>query len=92
VLTLTDNAATQIRQLIDQPEVPTDGGVRIASNADGALTLALAGAPVDGDAVVENDGARVFVEEHAGEVLADKALDAGLDAEGTVQFAIVAQS
>jgi Fe-S cluster assembly iron-binding protein IscA len=88
VLTLTDNAATEIRNLIALPEVPDQGGVRIASEDGGALTLALAGAPTDGDAVIEEQGARVFLEPSAGQLLDDKQLDAGLDAEGNVQFSI----
>jgi iron-sulfur cluster assembly protein len=88
VLTMTDTAASEIRNLIAQPEVPDDGGVRIASNPEGALTLALAGAPVDGDAVVEEQGARVFVEPQAGQLLDDKRLDAGVDPQGQVQFSI----
>jgi Fe-S cluster assembly iron-binding protein IscA len=88
VLTLTDNAATEIRNLITSPEVPDEGGVRIASNPDGALTLAITAAPTDGDAVVEDAGARVFLEPHAGELLDDKLLDAGVDPQGNVQFSI----
>jgi iron-sulfur cluster assembly protein len=88
VLTLTDTAATEIRNLIAQPEVPDDGGVRIASDPEGALTLALAGAPADGDAVVEEAGARVFLEPEAGELLEDKLLDAGVDPDGNVQFTL----
>lgn len=88
MLTLTDNAAIEIRNLIAMPEVPDDGGVRIASDDAGALTLALAGAPVDGDAVIEEQGARVFLEPAAGELLDDKLLDAGVDPTGNVQFSI----
>jgi len=88
VLTLTDNAATEIRNLVANPEVPDDGGVRIASNQDGALTLALAAGPADGDAVVDQSGARVFLEPQAGQLLDDKLLDAGVDPEGNVQFSI----
>lgn len=91
MLTLTDNAAIEIRNLIAQPEVPEDGGVRIASNPEGALTLALAGSPADGDAVVEDQGARVFVEPQAGQLLDDKKLDAGTDPQGNVQFSIAEQ-
>lgn len=92
VLTLTDNAATEIRNLVAQPEVPEDAGVRIASNPEGALTLSLAGSPTDGDAVVEEQGARVFLEPQAGELLADKELDAGVDPQGNVQFSIAQQT
>ena len=88
MLTMTDSAATEIRNLVAQPEVPDDGGVRIASNGDGALTLALAAAPADGDAVVEEGGARVFLEEEAGKLLDDKQLDCGVDAQGQVQFTL----
>jgi Fe-S cluster assembly iron-binding protein IscA len=88
VLTLTENAATEIRNLIALPEVPDDGGVRIASDETGALTLALAGAPAEGDAVIDEQGARVFLEPAAGELLDDKLLDAGVDPSGNVQFSI----
>ncbi|MCW2596388.1 MAG: adhesin [Jatrophihabitans sp.] len=91
MLTLTDNAATEIRNLVAQPEVPDDGGVRIASNGQGALTLALAAEPAAGDAVVEDSGARVFLEPAAGQLLDDKLLDAGVDPEGQVQFTLVEQ-
>jgi Fe-S cluster assembly iron-binding protein IscA len=91
VLTLTDNAATEIRNLIALPEVPDDGGVRIASDGTGALTLALAGAPTDGDAVIEEQGARVFLESTAGELLDHMLLDAGVDPSGNVQFSLEQQ-
>ena len=91
MLTLTDNAASEIRNLVANPEVPDDGGVRIASNPEGALTLALAAAPADGDEVVDQSGARVFLEAQAGEMLDDKLLDAGVDPQGNVQFSIAQQ-
>jgi Fe-S cluster assembly iron-binding protein IscA len=92
VLTLTDSAATEIRNLVADPQIPEDGGVRIASNADGALTLALASGPAEGDDVVDQDGARVFLEPHAGELLDDKLLDAGVDTAGNLQFSIGQQA
>lgn len=91
MLTMTDNAATEIRNLVAHPEVPDDGGVRIASNAEGALTLALASGPADGDAVVDQDGARVFLEPEAGALLDDKQLDAATDPQGNLQFSIAQQ-
>lgn len=91
MLTLTDNAASEIRNLVANPEVPDEGGVRIASNPEGALTLALAAGPADGDAVVDQSGARVFLEPQAGELLDDKLLDAGVDPQGNVQFSIAQQ-
>lgn len=91
MLTLTDTAATEIRNLVAQPEVPDDGGVRIASSDDGALTLSLTSAPDAGDAVIDNAGARVFLEPEAGQLLEDKTLDAGVDPEGQVQFTLAEQ-
>lgn len=88
MITLTDNAAAQIRNLVDQPDVPDDAGVRIASTADGALTLSLATEPTDGDAVVDRDGARVFLEPEADQLLDGRQLDAGVDPEGSVRFSI----
>jgi Fe-S cluster assembly iron-binding protein IscA len=88
VLTLTDNAASEIRNLVASPEVPEDAGVRIASNPEGALTLALASGPADGDSVVDQAGARVFLEPQAEELLDDKQLDAGVDPQGNVQFSL----
>jgi iron-sulfur cluster assembly protein len=92
VLTLTDNATTEIRNIIDQPDVPDGCGLRIATDpAAGNLTLALATAPADGDEVVDASGARVFLDPQAATMLDDQALDAGTDAEGNVQFAIAPQ-
>lgn len=91
MLTMTDNAATEIRNLVAAPEIPDDGGVRIASTGDGALAVALAGGPVDGDAVVEQDGARVFLDHAADEMLTDQQLDAGIDPEGQLLFTLLHQ-
>jgi hypothetical protein len=41
--------------------------------------------------VVENAGARVFLDPAAAELLADQALDAGPDAEGQARFTLVHQ-
>ncbi|MGI8677717.1 MAG: HesB/IscA family protein [Jatrophihabitans sp.] len=87
-LTLTDSAAIEIRNLVAQPEVPEDGGVRIADSGDGALTLSLTGGPDAGDQIVENSGARVFLEPQAGQLLDDSTLDAGVDEQGQVQFTL----
>jgi Fe-S cluster assembly iron-binding protein IscA len=88
VLTLTENAADQIRNLVAQPDVPADAGVRIASTPEGALTLSLAPAPLDGDAVVDQDGARVFLEPAADDLLDGRMLDAGVDPQGSLRFSI----
>jgi iron-sulfur cluster assembly protein len=89
VLTLTDNAATEIRNLTHDPEVPGGCGVRIATDpAGGGLSLALAATPAEDDQVLEEGGARVFLEPEAAVLLDDKALDAGIDDAGQVRFSI----
>ena len=93
MLTLTDSATTEIRNLItNNPDVPDDAGVRIATNPDGgSLTLSLALVPGEDDAVLDNAGARVFLEPTAAELLDDKALHAATDEQGNVQFALADQ-
>ena len=49
-------------------------------------------APQPGDQVLEEDGARVFLEETAAETLDDKILDAQVDDAGGVQFTIANQT
>jgi hypothetical protein len=88
---MTDTAATEIRNLVARPDVPDDGGVRIASTDDGALTLALSGGPLDGDQVVDDNGARIFLEPEAGQLPADKQLDADVDQDGQVRFSLAEQ-
>jgi Fe-S cluster assembly iron-binding protein IscA len=89
VLTLTQNASTQIRTLINQPELPHGCGMRIANDpVTNNLTLSLAATPVDGDAVVDDAGARVFLDAEAAALLDDKALDATSDPNGQLQFTI----
>ncbi|MEO3746211.1 adhesin [Plantactinospora sp. B5E13] len=87
MLTMTENAVLVIRDLTAQQEVPDGAGLRIVSDlAAGSLTLELAESPAQGDQVVDSDGARVFLDPQAAQILDDKALDAAVDAEGTVQF------
>jgi Fe-S cluster assembly iron-binding protein IscA len=95
MLAVTDNAATVIRDLTSQGEVP-DGagraGLRIAADAnEGSLTLSLAPQPEQGDQVVDAAGARLFLDEDAAVMLDDKELDAAVDPGGSVQFAVAEQ-
>jgi len=93
MLTLTDNAVTAIRALTSQPEQPPDTGLRIMGQGEGVppFQLALAEAPVEGDQVIETNGARVYLADDTAMVLADKALDAEVDAEGAVAFSVSPQ-
>jgi Fe-S cluster assembly iron-binding protein IscA len=48
--------------------------------------------PETGDHVVEDDGARVFVETTAASMLGESILDAEVDDDGNVQFLLTANS
>ncbi|MEU6073369.1 adhesin [Micromonospora sp. NPDC047074] len=87
MLTMTDNAVMVIRDLATQQDVAQDGGVRIAADTDaGSLTVELVAEPVEGDQVVDNQGARIFLDSDAADLLGDASVDASVDDEGIVQF------
>jgi iron-sulfur cluster assembly protein len=94
MLTITDSAASAIRSLTSQPDLPVDTGLRIMKPGAGApaFELALTEGPVAGDQVVEEGGARVFVEPAAAAVLEDKALDAQVNEQGDLAFHISNQA
>jgi iron-sulfur cluster assembly protein len=92
MLTVTDNAVAVIRNLTGQQQVPDGAGLRIATDPSaGSLTLSLAPEPQEGDQVLDASGARLFLDSEAAQLLDDKALDAAVDAAGTVQFAVAEQ-
>jgi Fe-S cluster assembly iron-binding protein IscA len=89
MLAVTDNAATVIRDLTSQNEVPVGSGLRIAADAsEGSLTLSLVPEPEAGDQVLDHSGARLFLDPDAAQILDDKELDAAVDDTGSVQFAV----
>jgi iron-sulfur cluster assembly protein len=77
MLSLTEQAKEVIKGIVE--EVGPEAGLRITAsgegNGDTALDFDLAPAPGEGDEVVEDDGAKVFLDPAAAEVLADKTLD-----------------
>jgi Fe-S cluster assembly iron-binding protein IscA len=93
MLELTNNAADVIRSIAERPELPDDAGLRIATDSADAnqLTVEAAGQPADGDEVVEQDGARVFLTPPVASLVEDKVLDARVGAEGAVQFSLSMQ-
>jgi iron-sulfur cluster assembly protein len=93
MLAVTDNATAVIRDLTDRQEVPEGAGLRIATDESaGALTLSLVPEPMEGDQVLDASGARLFLDREAAQLLDDKTLDAAVDPEGGVQFAVGEQS
>ncbi len=79
MLVLTDQAATAIREIVDGAETGPGSGLRISGaqsqNGDAALEFSVSEGPLEGDEVVEEGGATVFLDEIAAVVLADKTLD-----------------
>lgn len=97
VLALSDKATEAIERILARPEVPEGAGVRIASSAPTTdargpsdLQLGLAAAPDDGDEVIEEAGARVFLEDTVAELLDDKLLDVDRSGE-QLRFSISRQ-
>ena len=91
MLTVTENAVTEIHNLTDQPQAPEGGGVRIATDPTGALKLRLAATPAEDDTVLDADGARLFLDSGAATLLEDKTLDAVTDPSGQVLLAFAEQ-
>jgi iron-sulfur cluster assembly protein len=94
MLTITSNAAEAIRAIVQGTDVPDDGGIRISiarqNGSEATLELALSPAPMEGDSVLEANGAHVFLDETAALALDDKSLDA--EVQGTeISFGIVEQ-
>ena len=93
MLTLTPTAAEVVRTLVDQSESPESGGLRIAAGESAIegveleLELSLVGEPEATDATVEQEGATVYLDPGAAELLDDKLLDAQV-AEDHVTFVL----
>jgi iron-sulfur cluster assembly protein len=94
MLTLTNDAASAIRNLTTQPELPDETGLRIAASpaeAGPPLAISLSAGPQPGDQLVESDGARVYLDSDAAAALDDKALDADVSDQGEVRFQVTDQ-
>ena len=96
MLTLTSNAAEAVKTMAEAaPELPNDSGLRIHAEPTGegrmGFELTLVEEPEEGDQVIEEAGARVFVEPETVGHLEDKILDATI-AEDRVQFRLSEQN
>lgn len=90
MLTLTDTATKVVKNIVSQNPDAEAAGLRINGTPDGLpdFALSIAQAPAAGDSIVEVEGARVFLDPTAAVALDDKVLDADIDDEGAVTFAI----
>jgi iron-sulfur cluster assembly protein len=91
MLTLTENASTIVKTIVDQNLSTDDAGLRFSQEdaSPGGLTVTPAEQGEPGDAVVERDGAKVYLDEDAAVALDDRVLDAAVDESGSVQFSLL---
>ncbi len=91
MLALTENVTEIVKQLT--AEVPEMSGVRIAAEPDGqSLSVSPADQAAPTDQVVEQDGATVYVDGAAAQLLDGMVLDGGVDEQGNIQFALGQQA
>ena len=91
MLALTENVTDIVKKLAE--EAPEISGLRIVAEADGqSLSVSPADHAEQDDQMIEQDGATIYVDGPASELLADKILDGGVDEEGNIQFALGQQA
>jgi iron-sulfur cluster assembly protein len=94
MLAISPDAAEVIKTMLALEQVPESAGLRISaspvsSNGHGPeLVLELASQPSEGDQVVEEKGAQVFLGPAAATMLEDKLLDVWLAPQGDPRFAL----
>jgi Fe-S cluster assembly iron-binding protein IscA len=77
MLTLTPSAVEAVDALLhSNPEIPADAGLRIAPSGESEFSLGIVPGPAPGDQVIEDGGARVFVDEQAAPLMEGAQLDA----------------
>ena len=80
MLTLSPSAAEAVDSLLHSQQAPEDAGLRIRTAGD-SLTMELAPEPAPGDQVIEEGGARVFVDATAAPMLDNVELDARVEGD-----------
>jgi Fe-S cluster assembly iron-binding protein IscA len=76
MLTLSPSAVDAVDSLLHRPEVPDDAGLRICTAGESQLSIEIAPEPAPGDQVIEEGGARVFVDSEAAPMLDNVELNA----------------
>jgi iron-sulfur cluster assembly protein len=91
-LALTDNAVEAVKSITSSSDTETSG-LRMVAERAGAqanLQLSVVPLPAEDDEVIEERGARVFLEPEAASLLEDKVLDASVE-QNQVAFTIADQ-
>ena len=76
MLTLSRSAVEVVDGLLNQPDVPEAAGLRIHGGAAAHLSIEIAREPAPEDQVIEEGGARVFVDSEVAGLLDGAELDA----------------
>ncbi|GAB4087069.1 hypothetical protein GCM10028784_36990 [Myceligenerans cantabricum] len=85
MLTVTDNARTAVEGLVQENQVPAEGGLRIAeaTGQPGNFELVLVQGPeIEDQVVAQSDTTHVFVDQAASAALDELTLDVQPDTEG----------
>jgi iron-sulfur cluster assembly protein len=79
MLTLSPSAVDAVDSLLHNSDIPDDAGLRIDTAGESQFTIEIAPEPAPGDQVIEEGGARVFVDAQAAPMLDNAELDARRD-------------
>ena len=94
MLMLTDDAVQAVRDIVSASgDLAETGGLRMVAERSGIQTsvaLSVVPLPAEDDEVIEEEGARVFLEPKAAALLEDKVLDISFE-EDQVAFTIADQ-
>ena len=89
MLALTDRAVHAVKEIVSNlEEAPGSGGLRMSterSGGDANIHLSVVALPSEDDEVIEDHGARVFLDHDLALLLDDKILDAEVE-QGQVAF------
>jgi iron-sulfur cluster assembly protein len=95
MLALTEGAVDAVKRLVESSEETTDSsGLRMVVEPAGPRTnlqLSVVQLPAEDDQIIEEQGARIFLEPEAAALLDDKVLDASVE-QGQVAFTLAEQS
>lgn len=95
MLALTDRAVEAVKGLVSESEEATSetAGLRMVAEPHGdaaKLQLSIVALPGEDDSVIEESGARLFLDRGASELLEDKILDASVE-QDRVAFTLADQ-
>jgi iron-sulfur cluster assembly protein len=91
LLALTDRAVEAVKGIVSSlEETSENGGLRMVTERAGTqanVHLSVVALPAEDDAVIEDHGARLFLDPDAALLLDDKVLDATID-QGQIAFTL----